>query len=248
VFDMGMSIRTKNILTAALAVVLVGGFIFLAEGLKKDNKDDRLAAIENVTTTTVRRTTTTREPTTTTSTTALAVTTTTGAPAAVTTTTARKTTTTKVTTKKTTTTAATSAPVPHNGAGTESSDNTATFTRNGDGSYSTTVAPPCPESERTDPFCFHVGSTGSLSLEVVIRNNTSRTITFPADAQGKRALKILVTVQNPNGTSTQFVLDASSLGATLGAHEGATIKSSAAQFADAGQYSFAASCEIDYGS
>lgn len=240
---MGMSIRTKNILTALVAVVVVGGFIFVAEGLKKDTKDDRLAAIENATTTTVKRTTTTREPTTTTSSTVLSTSTTSAA--SLTTTTVKKTTTTRAsttaTTRRTTTTVPSAAPVPHDGPGTEASDNTATFTRNADGSFSTNGAAACPSTERTDPFCFNIGTEGGISLVVEIRNNTARTIKFP-----NGSLKILVNLQNPNGTTSQFVMDASALGATLAPHEGARIKSSA-QISDTGQYSFTASCEIDYG-
>lgn len=239
---MGLSIRTKNILTALLALVLVGGFIFLAEGRKKD-KDDRLEAIEDLTTTTVRRTTTTQRSTTTS--TSVVSTTSSSAPAVTPTTVARTTTTrraTTATTRRTTTTAAANAaPVPHNGPGVENSDNTATFARNGDGSFTTNAAPACPQSERTDPFCFNVGTEGGLSFVVEIRNNTSRTIKFPGGA-----LKITVTVQNPNGTQSQFVMDASPLGPNLGPHEGARIKSSA-QISDTGQYSFTASCEVDYG-
>ncbi len=242
---MGMSIRTKNILTALIAVAIVGGFIFVAEGLKSDKTDDRLAAIEQPTTTTVQRSTTTRPPATTSST-ALSTTTTPLANSATTVTTARKTTattaraTTGTTAKRTTTTVSGSPNPPFNGAGTENADNTGSFTRNADGSITGAAAPACPAS---DPFCFYLSSSdagGATKFSVNIRNNTARTISFP------NGLRIVVTVNRPSGTQSQFVMDASSV-TNLASKEGLMISSSTT-FPDDGQYTFSATCGVDYGS
>ncbi len=245
---MGMSIRTKNILTALLAVVLVGGFIFLAEGLKSDKKDDRLAAIEDVTTTTFRRTTTTRPVTTTTASTISATTTSLAAPVA-TTTTVKKTTTTRATTatsKKPSTTTTTPAP-PHTGPGEETSDNTGTFTRSSTGAYSGNKVPACAA---TDPFCVALGAeqgeNGQVRLVVQLRNNTNRTVSFPG------GLRISVYVRQPSGAERQFILDASGVQSLAPAGEphgdDAVRVSSLTSFDEVGDFQFTASVRVDYGS
>ena len=235
---MGMSIRTKNILTVFLAVVILGGFIFLAEGLKKDNKDDRLAAIENATTTTVRRTTTTREVTTTTSST-VPSTTSSSALAVVTTTTVKKTTTTRAAT--TPTTVSNFAAIPHNGGpGTEASDNTGSFTR-ADSSITGARAPECVRT-KTDPFCFQLGwINAGGKLEINLLNNTAREVKFPG------GLQIIVTVNRPNNTQSQFSVGDKSV-TTISSGEHLSVTSPAAgEFLDNGNYTFTATCNVDYG-
>lgn len=253
---MGMSIRTKNILTALLAVVLVGGFVFLAEGLKSDDKDDRLEAIENATTTTVRRTTTTRKPTTTTSST-IALSTTSTSTAAVTATTVRKTTTTRAsttaTTRRTTTTAA---PGP-SGPSREASSNEVTLVHNSDGTFATASSDPGPAR----PFAFTVkscviptpgsdcatsgggasGDSMQVRFTVTVKNNTSRTISF-----GDDGLTIDVALQNPNGTTSQFVMNATSE-KSLAPGAGLAI-SSTTSVTGIGSFKWTAACDIDFGS
>ena len=251
-----MSIRTKNILTATVALILVAGFIFLAEGQKKDTKDDRLEAIANATTTTVGRTTTTDEPATTstsvftTSSSSPAVTT---ATTAVRTTTTRRASSTATTVRRTTTTAV---PGP-SGPSRESSSNESSFVHNADGTFATGSSDAGP----TRPFGFTVkscvipspgsdcqasgggasGDTMQVRFTVTLKNNTSRTISFGADG-----LTIDVTLTRPDGTVTQFVMNASSE-KTLAPGAGLAI-SSTTGVVGLGSFKWNAACDIDYGS
>lgn len=240
---MGMSIRTKNILTALVAVVLVGGFIFLAEGLKNNNDSDRLAAIDDITTTTVRRTTTTRPPTTTTSTTLAPTTSTTEVPAVVTTTTIKATTKTTrastATTRRVTTTTRPSASGVHD----EAADNQpVTFTRNADGSIAHAKAPECPATS-SDPLCMLIGTEDNVTLVVNLRNNTGRTISFPGGN-----VRVNVTIVGPDGSRQyQIAPPAGKEVATLGSGAGLRLSASTSDFTVPGQYSFTATCTVDYG-
>lgn len=249
---MGLSLRTKNALTVLVAVVVVGAFIFLAEGSKKD-KDDRLEAIENLTTTTVRRTTTTRQPTTTTSTSVVTTTSTSTAAVSATTAVPRTTTTRRATTATTARPTTTVAPGP-SGPSREASSNEATIIHNSDGTAATAASAAGP----TRPFGFTVKScfpvNGSCPTErsgisgdgvpvrftVTVKNNTNRTISF-----GDDGLTIDITLQNPNGTTTQFVMDAKSE-KTLKPGEGLAI-SSTTTVVGIGSFKWTAACDIDYG-
>ncbi len=253
---MGMSIRTKNILTALLAVVLVGGFIFAAEGLKSDKTDDRLEAIENATTTTVpRTTTTTRKPTTTTSSTVVSATSTSLAPTVTTVRTATTRGSTTATTKRPTTTTTTAA--GPKGPSREASSNESTIVHNTDGTFATASS----AAGAARPFTFTVkscvipapgsdcmtsgggasGDSMQVRFTVTVKNNTSRTISF-----GDDGLTIDVTLQNPNGTTSQFVMNASSE-KSLPPGAGLAISSTTA-VVGLGSFKWTAACDIDYGS
>lgn len=253
---MGLNNRAKNILTVLVALVLVGGFIFLAEGRKKNDKDDRLEAIENLTTTTVRRTTTTRRPTTTTST--VLTTSTSSAPAVTTATTVVRTTTTRRSSTATTSKPATSTTVAGpSGPSREASSNESTIVHNSDGTFATASS----DAGATRPFGFTVkscvipsagsdcvnsgggvsGDAMQVRFTVTVKNNTGRTISF-----GDDGLTLDVTLTRPDGTVSQFVMNASSE-KTLAPGAGLAI-SSTTGVVGLGSFKWTAACDIDYGS
>jgi hypothetical protein len=242
-----MNKRQKDILTVVVALVLVGGFLFLAEGLRKDKNDNaRLAAIDNTTTsTTFEETTTTTFPEittippiilTTTSTTVRTATTVKTTP-----TTKKTTGGTTATTKKPTATT-TSAPRPNppfNGAGQETSDNSAQFTL-------PSTASPAVNTSETDPLSFliQIVPKGANSADIVVklRNNTGRTISFPG------GLKITVTVAQQGAESQTFVLASASQTTLEGNGFGLTISSSGATILGSGTFTATAVMPVDYGS
>jgi len=253
---MRMSPVTKNILVVLVAVLGFAAFVVLAEGVGGDSDaQDRLDALQANTTTTFFE----EEPETTTTTFFVATTTTapvTVTTAASTTATTKKPTTattkkptTATTVRRTTTTAAPAGvPVPHNGPGSEASDNKTVFVHNSNNTFdSSSTTPPAGP----DPFTFTIkseqGSGGitndaaSVKFIVTIKNHTARTVTFPG------GLKIIVTVQKPNnGGPLTFTMDASSV-ANLAPNEGVTV-SSTTGISGMGQFEATATCDVDYGS
>lgn len=250
-----MNKRQKDILTVVVALLVVGGFLFLAEGNRKDKNDNsRLAAINNATTTSfVETTTSTTFPTvstqpaiifSTTTTTARATTATTAKKPTVTTAKKPTTATTKVTTKPAVTT--TTIPAPHPGPGNEVTDNQASFVHNSDGSFSTSATNP---PAGADPFSFVIktegaasqpGENASVKFSVTIKNNTAKPITFPG------GLKVIVTVHRSGASDVQFTMDATSVtGLTAG--EGVTV-SSTTNVLGFGTFTAEAVCTVDYGS
>ena len=245
-----MNKRQKDILTVVVALVLLGGFLFLAEGLRKDKDDNaRLAAIDNTTTSTTfefEDTTTTTFPTITTIPPIILTTTSTTVRTA---TTVKTTPTTKkpstggttATTKKpaTPTTTAPRPNPPFNGAGNETSDNSAQFT------LPSTASPAITTSE-TDPLSFliQVVPRGSNTADIVVklRNNTNRTITFPG------GLKITVTVAQQGVDPQTFVLAAASQTSLEGNGFGLTISSNGATILGSGTFTATAVMPVDYGS
>jgi len=235
--------RTNGLLIAALLLLGFGTFLALATdfGNNWDNEPDSddLSAIAASTTSTFETL-----PTTTSTTFALTATTF-PVPTTFSVTPTTKKPTTATTRRVTTTTArpratTTTVPAPHPGVGQETSDNTGSFTHNAGDTYTGSAVGACAAS---DPFCFNLGAgagTGEVTIIAELRNHTSKPISFPG------GLKITVTVQNPGGTSTQFVMDASS--ATSIAPGELLRLTSQTAFAENGQFTFDATCQVDYGS
>ncbi|HUR77307.1 MAG TPA: hypothetical protein VMZ22_05130 [Acidimicrobiales bacterium] len=232
-----------NILIVVVAVLGLGGFLALA--LPGENKsNDALDAIDAATTTTTRSVTTTTRPTTTTaSTLSLAPSTTRPAPTA---TTVRTATTSKPsspgTTRKPspTTTAACGTAGGGSGAKTESSDNQATFTQGGDGSFSSSPSAD-PGNNGSDGFSYRIatarGASNTVKFIVVLTNNTGRTITFPD------GLKVVVTL-NPQIIGSPFTITPANVNDIRSCE---TITLTQERAIPTGSYSVSATSDVNYG-
>lgn len=246
-----MNVRTLNIVTVAVAVLLFGAFIILAEGIGGDDDDDnRLEAIATTTTAaTLPRVTTTRPTTTiapvpsTVVTVAPFITPTTARPTA---TTRRSTATTRrtATTRPTGTTATTVASGP-NGRATEASDNTSSFTHNSDGTSSESNT---PVSSNPGPFVFKIttkvlstsGTTAQVRFTVELTNQRGRRITFPD------GLRVSLNVTPSNGAPFVLVMDAHEV--TFIDHGETVTVATTAPVEGYGSYDVQGSVEVDYGS
>lgn len=245
-----MNKRMKDILTVIVAVLAVGGFFFLAEGNRKDKDDNsRLAAI-NETTTTVEETTTTSTTFPTVSTQpAIIFSTTSTTPTTVrtTVTTAKTTATTKKPTTATTAKPATTTTTkprpnpPHNGPGTESSDNQPAFTLGGDASPAAVLT----NSGTSDPFFFQirvVPTGGSqVTLQAAIYNNTGRTVSFPG------GVKITISITQ-NGVSQLFLLESPSDTSLQGGGYGISLGGAGRTVTGTGSFTASATIPVDFGS
>lgn len=241
---MRMSTVSKNILTAAVAGLVFMAFVVLATRGGNDDARNRLNALENATTTT---TTAFKEPATTTTTepfidttTTEPVTITTSAPAPTPTTKKAPTATTAKpsTPRSTTTTPSKSVPPPHNGAGTEASDNQYSFTL----PSGPTSAEPNPSA--SDPFSFTIKATPTNANEVhftiQLQNHTSRTIRFPD------GLRIIVTVSQSGAADQTYALTSSTF-TSMAPGEKDTVQSDGV-VVGSGTFVASAICDVDYGS
>lgn len=241
---MRISTGSKNILTAAVAALVFAAFVVLATRGGNDDAKNRLNALENATTTTLRQPaiTTTTEPLVETTTTE-PVTATTSAPAptpttrrATTGTTAKRTTTTRR--SSTATTASRSVPPPHNGVGTEASDNQYSFT------MPSGPTSPEPTASASDPFSFTIKATptgaGGVHFTIQLQNHTSRTISFPG------GLRIIVTVSQAGSADQTYSL-ASSTFTSMAPGERDTVQSDGV-VVGSGSFVASATCDVDYGS
>ncbi|MEY2397329.1 MAG: hypothetical protein QOJ00_503 [Actinomycetota bacterium] len=247
---MPMSNQSKNILTAAVALLAFAAFLVLATRGNDTAAQKRLNALEaSVTTTTAFRDTTSTTATTfapATTTTSIAVTVSAvpaPAPSPATTVKRRTTATTRKPTTATTrrpTTATTAPPPapPHNGVGQEASDNTYTFTL----PSGPTSADPATSS--TDPFSFTIkvtpGSGNDVHFLIVLQNNTARTISFP------NGLHLVVTISQPGSPDQAYSLASSSF-ASMAPRERDSVTSDGLVIG-AGTFTASATCDVDYGS
>lgn len=259
---MRMSTVSKNILTIAIAVLGLGAFLVLAEGVGgKSDAQKRLDALEAANTTTSMLV----EDTTTTSTTTFVVDTTTSstAPATVvtsapaTTPTTRRATTattrrsgggTATTAKRPKTTTTAAAPAcpranpPTNGATTEVSDNQSTFTLPG-GSTSATPGP-----SATDPLSFLItatpksGTTNNVTFKVTLQNHTSRTIRFP------NGIKIRVKVTQDGSPDQTYDLSPQPPFTSMESCESDVFTATDATVLGSGTFTASATVDVDYGS
>lgn len=246
-----MNKRMKDILTVIVAVLAVGGFFFLAEGNRKDKDDNsRLAAI-NETTTTIEETTTTSTtfPTVSTQPAIIFSTTTTPTPTTVrtTVTTAKTTATTKkpttgTTAKPATTTTTKPRPtLPHNGPGTEPSDNQPAFTLGGAASPAAELS----NSATTDAFFFQIRvvPTGGnqVTLQAAIYNNSGRTISFPG------GVKVSISITQ-NGVTQSFLLESPSDTSLQGGGYGISLSGAGRTVTGTGAFTASATVPADFGS
>ncbi|MBA2608037.1 MAG: hypothetical protein H0U92_03780 [Actinobacteria bacterium] len=247
---MRMNTVSKNILTVLVAVLGLGAFLVLAEGIGgKSDAQKRLDALQAATTTTafVEPTTSTTFFAEETTTSAPAVTVTTGVPATTGTTKRPTTATTRrptaTTTRRPATTAAptgrcTTNPPPQNGfRSDEPSDNQYSFT------LPSGATSPDPIPSRSDPFSFTIKATGSgnsVHFAILLKNQTARTLTFP------NGLRIIVTVSQSGSPNQTYALTSSTF-TSMASCESDSITSDATVLGS-GSFQASATVEVDYGS
>ncbi len=243
---------SKNILTVLVALLSLGAFLVLAEGIggKSDAQKrlDALQAADTTTTTLVKPTTSTTFFAEETTTSAPAVTVTTGVPTTPAPTTRPTTATTRrptaTTTRRPTTTAAparrcTTNPPPQNGfRSDEPSDNQYSFT------LPSGATSPDPNPSASDPFSFTIKATptapNTVHLAILLKNQTARTLRFP------NGLRITVTVSQSGSPNQTYALTSSTFTSMVPC-ESDRITSDATVLGT-GSFRASATVEVDYGS